>query len=78
MSPYELSILLDVFVGRRIREDGHAPIYAQTVSGLETEGWIAPAPPNNNGLVYARTPKLMAFIAYIEALPAPVMKWEMP
>lgn len=75
MSPYELSILLDIYIGRPIRENNNAPIYPETIATLQKQNWIV------GGI--ERQPlcpsaKLVFFMEHILTLPQPVSEWRMP
>lgn len=76
MSPYELSILLDIYIGRPIRENQNAPIYPETISALLKQGWVNFV----GGPMTEMQPskKLQVFVEHILALPEPIQEWTMP
>lgn len=78
MTPYELSILLDVYCRRPIQVNPDAPIYAETMESLAGREFIRSYGNDVHpmGLEWAPTSKLLVFIDHILALPEPV--WGMP
>lgn len=78
MTPYELSILLDVYCGRPVQADPGAPIYAETMERLSEREFIRSYgnDVHPRGLEWAPTEKLRVFIGHILTLPEPV--WGMP
>ncbi|SDC66332.1 hypothetical protein SAMN05428966_10266 [Massilia sp. PDC64] len=78
MTPYELSILLDVYSGRPIQASPDAPIYAETMQRLSEREFIRSYGNDIRPmhLEWAPTEKLRVFVDHILALPEPV--WGMP
>lgn len=76
MTPYQLNILLDVYVGTPIRANPIAPAFEGTIEDMLAAGWIKPS--DTPGYRFAATDKLRAFLDHVLALPAPVCKWGMP
>lgn len=76
MTPYQLNILLDVYVGTPIRANPRAPAFDGTIADMLADGWIKPS--DTPGYTFAATGKLRAFIDHVLALPAPVSNWTMP
>jgi hypothetical protein len=76
-TPYILSILLDVYSGRPIRENKTSPIYQETIEHLLADMWIQ-VPEISNGAEYMPTMKLRAFMKHVMNLPDPVQSWTMP
>jgi hypothetical protein len=74
MTPYELTILLNVHVGMPISVSQDTVLFVETMRSFMDEGWVVSAP----GLAYTATPKLRAFIEFILNLPAPRQAWLMP
>lgn len=73
MTPYELGILLDVYVGTPIKASPLAPIYNETMDGLCSRGLIIMG---ENDCEYLLTAKLNVLMHHIMSTPDPV--WKMP
>ena len=73
MTPYELNILLDVYVGQPIQADAGAQIFDETLAGLCERGWIVPG---GRHVTHLPTEKLQCFMKHVLELPEPV--WRMP
>jgi len=78
MTPYELSILLDVYVGTPIKATPDAPIYSGTIDHFVATEYLLPYRDDVRpmGLEYAPTRKLCVLMDYILDAPEPV--WKMP
>lgn len=74
MSPYELTILLEVYAGKPISANPAAPLFAEIMSKFEKSGWTFRAPDAPDEWV--PTEKLNVFMYHILSLPEPV--WKMP
>jgi hypothetical protein len=74
MTPYELSILLDLYSGKPIAADPEAPIFVPTMRAFMNEGWVTSTATS----AYSPTQKLDAFMGFVLNLPAPVQEWRMP
>jgi hypothetical protein len=74
MTPYELMILLEVYVGSGISARTDMTLFRETMERFIEEGWVA------DGIQrpYSSTPKLNAFFKFVLDLPAPVQEWRMP
>lgn len=78
ITPYELMILVDVFVGTPIRVNHDAPIYEDTIAKLVDQEYLLSYgdSPRPEGLEYAATVKLHVLMNYILSAPEPI--WKMP
>lgn len=75
-SPYELHILLDVYVGARISMNPAAPMFAPTIAKFCEREYIQPCAGAGGNFEFAPTEKLNVLMHYIQSAPDPV--WAMP
>jgi hypothetical protein len=74
MTPYELSILLDIYVGKPMGVSTDTVLFVETMRAFMDEGLVVSEP----GRAYASTAKLRSFMDFILHAPLPVQEWRMP
>jgi hypothetical protein len=75
MTPYELMILLEVYVGGEISARTDTKLFYETMERFVSDGWVKDQSPD---APYSSTAKLNAFFKFVLSLPAPVEEWRMP
>lgn len=78
LTPYQLRILLDVYVGMPISVPRSADIYPETMGALAARGFIECDDIDPLGRPMRATAKLHALMEHIFSTPDPVMTWEVP
>lgn len=76
MTPYEITMLIDIYVSPDFPTAPETPLRAETLASFLHAGLIKPHDSVARG--YIATEKLGVFIDAICNLPLPVQRWAMP